>query len=69
MEKQNPYTGITYECRCDYSYTCGPCEDVRRMYAEHRYREELEEWAATSLQKIAAALGIQLEPKPQKPEF
>ena len=68
-EKENPYTGTTYECTCDYTYTCRNCEAVRQMYAEERYQEKMNEWIASSLEKIAKQLNVELEPLPEKPTW
>jgi hypothetical protein len=68
-EKENPYTGTTYECTCDYTYTCRNCEMVREVYAERRHREGMDEWLASSLQKIAKQLNIELDEQPVKPMF
>jgi len=68
-EKENPYTGTTYECTCDYSYTCSACEKVRQMYAEERHKEEMDEWIATSIEKIAQHLSVPIENRPKKPTW
>jgi len=68
-EKENPFTGTTYECTCDYTYTCSACEKVRQMYAEEKYQEKMNEWIASSIQKIAKQLNVELETLPEKPTW
>ena len=67
--KTNPYSGVEYNCYCDYTYVCSPCETIREIRAEERHREKTQEWIIDSIEKIAEALKVQLSQKPTKPEW
>jgi hypothetical protein len=64
--KINEYTGKEYECHCDYSYTCNECLEIRREFAERKYREDLIDWLIDATKAIAKELSVSLPPMPTK---
>lgn len=66
-QKLNEYTGQYYECRCDYSYTCEACQEVRAEFVRRQTQASREQWIIDSIKKIAKANGVELEDPPEYP--
>lgn len=64
MLKTNEYTGATYECKCDYTYTCAGCEAVRTAFASSKQRQARDEWIVDTLKRIAEKLEIDIGEPP-----
>ena len=62
--KTNPYTGKSYECKCDYSYTCTDCHEVREEYARRARVQSRQDWIVDTLLKICAHLKLDVPPPP-----
>ncbi len=54
-------------CTCDYSYTCDECRSRLRIQQMSSFHDEMDEWLADSIQKLAEKLGVEIDKRPEKP--
>lgn len=65
FEKTNEYTGVEYQCTCDYSYTCEQCSAIRTEFYRRELIKSREDWIIDAVQRLAQKLGLDLPPPPK----
>lgn len=55
-------------CTCDYSYTCGACQQLIDAENRWEYVKEWQAWAQRALLALAETAGVKLPPPPEAPQ-